>query len=109
MITLEVGTVLYADRSFGNGVQKYVIDRTTAKRAYSETIEFDKEQNSDGFRARGSNGWSAPHYYLETEEWKTKWICGRLTRKIQNIKVDSLTIDQMTRIVAITEEKEPTE
>lgn len=50
---LEVGTVLYSDARWGIGMGRHIIDRVTAKRAYSGKTEFDKEQSREiGFHAR---------------------------------------------------------
>ena len=102
---LEVGTVLYCESRWPDGWSKCVIDRVTAKRAFSGNIEFEKEQKSGSFHSRGSSGWDSPTYRLETQEVKQAWYRYTLERKFEKIKPKELTIEQLEAINGIVMSK----
>jgi hypothetical protein len=58
---LEVGDVLYN----GKATERIVIDRVTAKRAYTKHYEFDRDvvSNTMGIRRRGTDSWSQNAYW----------------------------------------------
>jgi hypothetical protein len=65
--TLKVGDVLYQKNSSGKVCAKIVIDRITAKRAYSGNTEFDIEQRHDwAVYPRGRDKWGMTSYTIQT-------------------------------------------
>lgn len=100
-MTLEVGMILYCESRWPSGYSKHIVDRVTAKRAYSGDTEFEREQQRDHFHARGSHGWDVAWYYIETPEWKSKYYRDSLERKFGTIDPKELPLERLEEIILV--------
>ena len=112
---LEVGMILYFNLR-GGGLCRTPIIRVTEKRAfiksYNSEIAFDREQRDSSFIfARGSSGYDAVSYQIETPELVANIQRQNLERKVQtqlnDIKI--ISSEKLLQILAILDEKNGTE
>lgn len=113
LMLLEVGSVLY-DISAYHYLNRLVIDRVTAKRAYVKVNDigyeyiFNRHVPDNGYAIRigGSDGYSRLIYRVETPELLERFTVMQMRIKFARIKASNLSKEQLEQILAIAFPKE---